>query len=230
MAKPSKEVKVEKNFEKSLGSIKLWYNKYEKVLLGVLIAIVVIIAGAIAYKYLYLAPKNEEANVAIFNAQNAFDAKNYDLAINGDSENLGFLAITDDYSGTDAANLSHYYLALVYFEQANYEDAIVHLKDFNAKKDLFLAPRRLELLGDANAQLNDLSAALEYYSQAINSSDNEIVVPRIIVKAAAIHDIQGDTQKALSLYETLKDKYSKSSEAREADKYISMLKAKLNLN
>ncbi|MDR2511450.1 MAG: tetratricopeptide repeat protein [Bacteroidales bacterium] len=225
--KTEKEVKQEKKFEASLENLQFWYNKYKKMLLGVVIAIVVIVVAVVAYKFLYQAPRELEAHEVAFYAQNYFEKDSLEYALSGDGANMGFLDIISDYSGTAEANLAKYYVGLIYVKQANYEEALDYLKDFNPKGDLFLLPQSLSLIGDCYAQTGNLDNALTYYEKIIKKSSNESIVPGIILKAAAICDLNGNHIRELELYKKLKSDFIRSQEAQNADKLIQIATAKL---
>jgi tetratricopeptide (TPR) repeat protein len=225
--KTEKEVKQEKKFEESLENLQIWYNKYKKVFLGVMIAVVVVVGVVVAYKFLYQAPREITAHEMAFFAQNYFEKDSLDYALNGDGENMGFLDIINEYSGTAEANLAKYYVGLIYVKQANYEEALDYLKGFNPEGDLFLLPQSLSIIGDCYAQMENLDKALTYYEKAIKKSINESVVPGIILKAAAICDLNGNHDRELQLYKKLKSDFTRSQEAQNADKLIQMATAKL---
>ncbi|GHV35692.1 hypothetical protein FACS1894178_5830 [Bacteroidia bacterium] len=225
--KTEKEIKKEKKFEASVENLQIWYNKYKKVLLGIVIAVMVVVIAVVAYKFLYQAPRETEAHETAFFAQNYFEKDSLEYALNGDGANMGFLDIINDYSGTAEANLAKYYVGLIYVKQANYEEALDYLKDFNPKGDLFLLPQSLSIIGDCYAQTENLDNALTYYEKAIKKSTNESIVPGIILKAAAICDLNGNHTRELELYQKLKSDFIRSQEAQSVDKLIQMATAKL---
>ena len=95
-------------------------------------AIAVVIGGYFAYQSFYLAPLQEEAQEEMFMAEKYFGQDSMNLAIYGDGNYPGFLAITEDYSGTKAANLAQYYLGISYLRTGQFEAAIDALEDFSS--------------------------------------------------------------------------------------------------
>jgi hypothetical protein len=70
--------------------------------------------------------------------------------------------------------------------------------------------------------------ALSHYERAVSSHQNDMVTPMVLMKAAALCDIQGDYQKALKFYTRVRNEYIRTNEARDIDKYIAMMEAKIN--
>jgi len=90
-------------------------DKYQdKILMGVA-ALLIIVAGYFAYKYLMLAPKEKEAIAEMSQAEMQFEKDSFTLALDNPGEGyMGFLDIIDEYSGTKAANISKYYAGISY--------------------------------------------------------------------------------------------------------------------
>ena len=53
-----------------------------------------------------------------------YEKDSFNLAINGDGTNPGFLDIIEDYSATPAGNLANYYVGVSYLHLGQYEDAL----------------------------------------------------------------------------------------------------------
>jgi len=87
-------------------------------LIGIVIgAIVVLVVGWLGLNRFYIDPRSNSAQEQMFEAQNYFEKDSFNLALNGDGSNPGFLDIIDDYGSTDAGNLAKFqsgnsYLAL----------------------------------------------------------------------------------------------------------------------
>src|SRR6476661_8689448 len=81
-----------------------------------LIALIVLMGGYLAYKYLYQKPREQKAAEAIFKAQEYYGVDSFRLALNGDGLNPGFLKIASNYGGTKAGELSHFYAGASYLQ------------------------------------------------------------------------------------------------------------------
>ena len=94
------------NVEEALTQSEAFLIKNKKTIIGVVVAIIVIVAGVTMYKNLYAAPREEKAQAALFMGQQYFESNNFEQALNGDSIGYaGFLKVAEEYSGTKAANL-----------------------------------------------------------------------------------------------------------------------------
>jgi len=163
----------------------------------------------------------------MFMAQNYFEKDSFNLALNGDGNNLGFLDIIDGFGSTDAGNLSNYYAGISYLHLGQYEDAIEYLKKFDSD-DALLGPISLGAQGDAQLELGKTDAALDLYTKAYKMNDNELTTPIYMLKAGELLESTSKSNEALAIYETIKQKFPESNEGRNIDKYIARVKSKLN--
>lgn len=189
--------------------------------LGGLIAVV--IASVFIYKY-YIANQNEIAQNEMFQAVYYYEADSLVKALNGDGNNYGFLDIVDEYKGTDAANLSHFYIGSSYLKQGNYDGAIIHLQKFSSS-DLLLKPRAYSLEGDAYMGLGNYSSAANAYNKAANYKSNEFFTPGYLLKAALAYERDGNYSAAKSSYDKIINEYANATEYEHARKHKARLEA-----
>ncbi|OFX52068.1 MAG: hypothetical protein A2066_09100 [Bacteroidetes bacterium GWB2_41_8] len=197
-------------------------------LIGIVIgSIVIITVGYLGLNKFYLEPRDKDAQDQMFMAQNYFEKDSFNLALNGDGNNLGFLDIIDGFGSTDAGNLSNYYAGISYLHLGQYEDAIEYLKKFDSD-DALLGPISLGAQGDAQLELGKTDAALDLYTKAYKMNDNELTTPIYMLKAGELLESTSKSNEALAIYETIKQKFPESNEGRNIDKYIARVKSKLN--
>ncbi|MCL2683431.1 MAG: tetratricopeptide repeat protein [Bacteroidales bacterium] len=225
--KETSPVNTEQMFEETVSRLETWFLKNQKRITTVAVAVVILVGGYFGYKFLYLEPRERAAQEEMFFAQNYFEIDSLNWALNGDGINYGFIDIIDNFRGTKAANLSHYYVGVIYLRKGQYEEAIDYLRRFRSN-DLILTPMVRALIGDCHAELGDMREALLHYERAVSSHQNDMVTPMVLMKAAALCDIQGDYQKALKFYTRVRNEYIRTPEARDVDKYIAMMEAKIN--
>jgi len=212
--------------ENALSRTEQYIEQNQRSLTIIILAIVVIVGIYLGYKKFYLEPSNEEANNAMFYAQNYFDRDSFRLALEGDGANYGFLDIIDEYGITKSGNLARYYAGLCYFNMGQYEDAVDYLKKFDSN-DMLLATLALGVIGDCYVEMEELEKAVSYYVKASQRKKNEMVTPIYCMKAALVYEELKDYKKALSYYERIKKEYPQSDEARDIDRYIAAAKMKI---
>ena len=206
------------NVESALSKTELWIEEHQKLIYGI-IAAVLILAGVIWGLKALNDKKDRNASSEIFTAQKYFEKENYEAALNGDGNYLGFTEVYDSYKSTKTGKLAAYYAGISYMKLGKYEDAIDYLKKFNGKDDI-LAPMALGAIGDCYMELDNLTEAAAYYEKAIAKSKNEFTGPLFLNKAGMTYEILGDYANALKCYKALKADYPLSNEAFEISKSI----------
>ncbi|MBO4328833.1 MAG: tetratricopeptide repeat protein [Bacteroidales bacterium] len=227
-SKKKEEIKGEErleNVESALSKTELWIEEHQKLIYGI-IAAVIVLAGIIWGLKALNDKKDRAASKEIFTAQRYFEKESYDAALNGDGNYLGFTEVYDNYKSTKTGKLAAYYAGISNMKLGNYEEAIDYLKKFNGKDEI-LAPMALGAIGDCYMELDDLNSAASYYDKAANKSKNEFTGPLFLSKAGMTYEILGDYAKALNCYKTLKADYPLSNEAFEISKNIANLEEKL---
>ncbi|MCB0401193.1 MAG: tetratricopeptide repeat protein [Flavobacteriales bacterium] len=199
-------------------------DKNKKRLSIVVLAIIVVVGGYIGYKKLIIAPQELEAQSAMFMAEKYFAQDSLQLAINGDGEHYGFIDIVDIYSGTKAANLSHYYLGIAYRNTGDYEMAIDELKSFSSD-DIMISAVALGAIGDCYMELDDLEQAISYYEKAAGKNENGLTSPIFLFKAGMAYEDLQDFAAAGEKYKAIKNNYPDSRESQTIDKYIARVEA-----
>lgn len=204
-----------------LSKTEQYLEKNKKVVLITLGTIAVLVSGFFLGRY-YINNQNTQAQVDMFQAVYYFESDSLDLALNGDGNNYGFLDIIDNYSFTKAANLAHFYAGATYLKEGAYEEAIDHLEEFEGD-DIVVQARAYALIGDAYMELNDFTAASEYYERAAAYKPNEYLSPMYLVKAAHAYERLMDYESASDCYETIINEYPESSEYQDARKHKARL-------
>ena len=212
--------------EEALSKSEKFIEKNQKILTIVIGSAIVIVLGVFAFQKLYIAPREKTAQGQMFMAQKYFEEDSLNKALNGDANYPGFLTIIDDYGMTKAANISKYYAGIIYLKQGKYEDAITYLKKFDSD-DEFVGPMATGSIGDANLELGKKEEAVDYYLKASKQQENDLTTPLYLMRAAFVYEDLGKFDKAVELYEKIQKEHTKSTEARDIDKYIEQAKAKI---
>lgn len=204
----------------AVSKTEVFFKKYGKVLSYTGIGLVVIAAAIILYIQFYAKPMKDEAIAQMFPAEQYFRAENYELALNGDGNSLGFAQVIDEY-GSKAGKSVYLYAGICELQLGNAENAISYLKRYKGTEPILKA-RALACIGDAYSIKEDLQNAKKYYIEASKVEDNAFV-PSYLLKAGIVCEEMGDNAQALTFYNTIKDKYPQSYEGYEIDKYISRI-------
>lgn len=210
--------------EEVYSKTETFVEENKNVLTIVVAVIAIAIGGYFAYQSFYLKPLQIEAQESMFMAEKFFAMDSMNLAIDGNGAYPGFLEIADEYGGTKAGNLAHYYLGIAYLRTGQYEAAIASLKDFSAD-DVMVGNVAQGAIGDAYLELGDLKKAASSYVKAAERSENEFSSPFYLMRAASTFEMMNEYGKALEIYQEIKMEYKKSPEAAEVDKLIARAEA-----
>lgn len=216
-----KEAVRQENIENTVSKTEQFFNENKKTIWGVVIAVVVVALGILGYYKFIYTPKCAEAMEQMYPSEAAFQASNWELALNGDGNALGFAQVAKQY-GSKAGKSVWFYAGVCELQLGNYESAIEYLKKYKGK-DSILAARALGCIGDAYAGLEDYAVAVSYFEKAANRADN-LFAAGYLLKAGVTYEELGKPEKALACYETIKDQYPQSIEGYDIDKYINRVK------
>jgi TolA-binding protein len=212
--------------ENALSRTEQYIEENQKSLSIILIAIIVVVGGYLGYKKFYLEPANQDAQSSMFVAEKYFELDSFQLALDGDGANYGFLDIIDEYSVTKAANLAHYYAGICYMRTGNFEDAIDHLEKFDAE-DIMIASVALGAIGDCNLELGNKEDAASFYLKAGSRKQNSFTSPIFLKKAGLVFEDLQQFDKALKAFNTIKKEYPDTDEGKVIDKYITAVQIKM---
>jgi tetratricopeptide (TPR) repeat protein len=220
----SKEVENKK--DEFLLDAEVAYTKAEKWIednkkpLGIAtIAIISAVLGYFLWTNWYIAGEEKVASGEMFAAQNYFEKDSFNLALEGNANNAGFLTIIEDHPFTKSANLAHYYAGICQLNLGKWDEAIENLEAFDSD-DKMVAPIAKGGIGDAYMEKGETEQAIKYFMQAAELGNNNFVTPIYLMKAALAQEELGKFEDAVKLYERIKKEFSESQEARDIDKYI----------
>lgn len=213
--------------EQELNKQEAFFLKFRKQILTLVAAIIVIIGGYAAYKNLYAEPREDKASTALAKAQEMFGQGEFQKALNGDKTMEGFLAVTENYGGTDAANLAKAYAGLCYANLGKWKEAVNSLEDFSAHDDMMISPAITGALANAYANTGDIDKAISTFKKAAKMADEEAaddtnnsLSPSYLISAARLLESQKKNSEALEIYKEVKEKYVNSAVSQDIDKYI----------
>ena len=218
------ETRVE-GVEQALTKAEHFIETYQKQIVRVIAVVLSIIVAYMAFQRFYIEKKSLDAAAEMFPAEQYFGQDDWDKALHGDGNNLGFLGIISDYKLTPSANLAKYYAGLCYLHIGEYDEAITYLSRFKSR-DRILSSIALGGIGDAYAQLGEMRKAITFYKKAAERRSNDYTSPLYLLRAGILLENEGRWKEAGELYERIKTDYAASTEGRTIDKYIARIKAK----
>ena len=205
-----------------------WIEKNSKPLFYGLVLVAVVIFAYLGYnKYIIEPTEKEASNELSFPRKHFNEANNVsvgvdsllNLGLDGADGKYGFVDIANTYSGTSAGNLANYYAGLSYLKLKQYDKAVDYLSKFSSD-DLGIGPVALGAIGDAFADINQFSDAVDYYVKA-TKKENNYTTPLYLFKAAQLSMNLKEYSNALSYFQKIKSDFPTSFQAGDIDKYIS---------
>jgi len=218
--KPTEQELRQQNIAEAVSKSELFFQKYGKIVYGCVAAVLLIALAILAYNRFILQPQKQKAEAAMFVAEQHFGAGDFDLALNGDDNDMGFEEIIDTY-GKKAGEAAYLYAASCALQTGDFEKAIKYFKKYGGK-DLILLARAQAGIGDAYVGLEDYKSALAAYEKAAATANN-VFSAGYLLKAGQVAEELGDKDKALACYKQIKDQYPQSVEASDIDKYITRI-------
>ncbi|WP_121665545.1 tetratricopeptide repeat protein [Mesonia aquimarina] len=241
--KKEEEVQVEEqsttaevfnNLDEGANKTEEWAARNQQPIIIVISVIVIAVLGYLGYNKFIAQPQELEAADELSQAQVYFESalqadiaqqdSLYTLALNGGAGKFGFVDITNEYSGTDAANLAHYYAGIAFLNTGDYQKAIDHLEKFSSD-DQIIAPLAKGAIGDAFMQLNQPEEALGFYEKAASMKTNKFTTPRFLLKAGTTALKVGDAAAAEKHLSRIEEEFSDAPEAEQVPVYLGQAKA-----
>ena len=143
----------EQNVE-TLNNKEAFFMKYKKAIIIAVVALFVIVIGAILYNNYVKQPREAEASTALAKGQEYFAAQQFDKAL------TGFQKVANEYGSTEAGNLAQLYIGLCQANLGKWQEAVNALEGFSGKGDQMISPAAEGALGNAYANLKQLDKAV----------------------------------------------------------------------
>lgn len=222
MAKNTKSNESEKKVGEAIVETEQFFSKYKKAIIYTISAIVAVFVIILLYKQLILIPRQNEAVDQTYTAERYFRTNDFEKALDGDGNALGFARIIDEY-GRRAGEAVYFYAGVCQLQLGNYNEAIEYLGKYKGKNPIIKA-RSIACIGDAYVGLKNYDLAISNFLQAAKIADN-IFAANYLMKAGLAYEEIGDKDNALKMYEEIELKYPQSPEGYEINKYITRIKS-----
>jgi len=220
MAKNNQQETPREQVATTVSGVEEFFKKNQKWIEWALIAVLVIIFGIFAVNRWVITPAKMEAQGQMFKAEQLFRAGDFETALNGDGNVLGFTDIISSY-GKKAGKSVYLYAGLCNLQLGNNEEALSLLGKYKTG-DKIMQGRAWCAMGDAYSNLKDYRNALSFYKKAAELEDNALAA-NYLLKAALVSEELGDTAGALKLYKEIETKYPQTLEGYDIQKYISRI-------
>ena len=227
MSKKQKEVNPEKNLDninEALTSTEQFIEKNQNAIMIGLGVIIVVVLAVLAYHNLYLKPKNEKAQAAIYKGERYFQNQQDSLALFGNGNDyIGFEEVMNQFGGTKTADLAKAYAGISYSRLGDNEKALNYLTKFKGG-DKLITPAVTGAIGDVFMNLGNSDKAVNQFLKAAKDADDNMLSPIYYKKAGLAYLHAQNYDKAIETFEKIKNTYLNSPEGQEADKYIEQAK------
>ena len=218
---------TEKNLEnigEALTSSEQFIEKNQKNIMIGLAAVVLVVLAVLAYHNLYMKPKSEKAEAAIYKGERYFQNGQDSIALFGNGNDyIGFEEVMDQFGGTKTADLAKAYAGISYSRLGNNEKALHYLNKFKGG-DKQLTPAITGAIGDVYMNLGESDKAANNFVKAAKAADDIMLSPIYYKKAGLAYLHAQNYSKASETFEMIKKTYMNSPEGQEADKYIEQIK------
>lgn len=213
----------EAKIESAIGRTEQFIYDNGKKLLAVVVVIAVIAAGYMAYKHILIPGRAEKAGNMMFVAQQNFAEGLYEVALNGDGNNAGFLDVISKFGRTPQGNIARHYAGICYSKLGDNENALAYLAQYRHTKGVpnaIINAQNYGLQGDLLVQGENLDRAAEMYRKAIETGNNNFTSPMYLKKVGLVYMKQNKTDEAAAAFQRILDEYPQSFEARDMEKYL----------
>lgn len=209
----------------AMNKTELFFENNGRKVTYVFLALLVLGLAIYGYRVLIVQPRAEKASELLAEAQARFNEEtpDFELALNGDANGVGFLDVVDQYGSTAAGNLAKHYAGICYLRTGDLENAAAYLKKFKAVKGLagaVINAQNYGLQGDVAVEQGDYKAAINFFKKAVAAAENNLTAPLYLRKAAMAEQAAGNAEAARKLYKQIMEQYPASMEARDADKLM----------
>lgn len=225
----TKKVDQQENKENIVTKILAFFNKYQNIIYGVLVGILVIACALIALNRFYIQKRNGEASAQMTTPINLFmagDSTSLNQALEGNDENDGFLSIASSYKLTKTANTARYYAGLCYLKLGQKDEALSYLKKFKKKEDVLWYACQATI-GDLYDEQGDEATALKYYKKAAKSED-PFFTPIALFKMGQLYERQEKWNEALSAYRQIEDRFYTEYNKMNISQYVERAQQKVS--
>ena len=199
---------------------KIVEDNYKNIIIG---ALAIVALAAVFIFFNHSGKKGEQkAEAAAIGAQNFFAEQNWQAAIDGEGETLGFAEIADKYGKTNIGNLANYYTGVSYMKTGEYQKAIDALKQYKATDDPNINGLAIMNLADAQMELGQKEDALKNYDKAANIN-SELFQADFLLRYGMALVKANENADAKTIFEKITKQYPGTMQSNTAEQYLAGL-------
>lgn len=200
-----------------------YFDKNRKLIYGVIAGLVLVLLAAVAWVFI-LQNKGVEAQEMLALALPAYEDENYREALDGNGDNMGLIAIADEYGSTDAGNLAKFFAADALFNLGEYDEALEYFQAFDKEENLAGASA---LAGEAAIyeQREEFDKAGDLYRRAALLFESDLMSPQYLLRAGRAYEMGGELDEAREAYEMIPDRFPEAAEAEGIDFHLARIAA-----
>jgi tetratricopeptide (TPR) repeat protein len=194
-----------------------WQANSKKILIAIG-AFVVIGGGFYAYKW-YSKGQDVKAQEVMFKAEEFFRTDSFNLALNGNGKDKGFLYVVKNHGGTVTGNLAKGYAGICYLQLKDFKKAVEFLKDFSSESPA-IQMVAYGSLANAYSELGQKEEAINYYKKAAKTYEvDDLTGGEYLWMAGQLYETMNKNKEAAEMYKEVKEKFPKYKQG-EIDKYL----------
>ncbi len=195
----------------------------QKLVYGIAAGLLVAVLAVAAFFYLQF-QRGERAQELMGGIVSVYEAEQYENALNGTETAMGLLEIADQFGGTDAGNLAHFYAADALFRLGRLDEALDYFDAFEKSNNLVGASA---YAGEAAVyeQRGEFERAGDLYRRAALAFENQVTSPSYLLSAGQAYEQGGAYPEAAEVYQRIKDDYPDSELANGMDFYLARVRA-----
>ncbi|MEM1094064.1 MAG: tetratricopeptide repeat protein [Bacteroidota bacterium] len=202
-----------------------FYDDYKNFIIAAGVGVVLAIAGFFGLSYMQ-AQNEAAAQAALAEAVRAYEAGNFQQALDGVNGALGLAGVADEYGSTDAGNLAAFYAADANFQLGNYDAALGYYEDFDAESNIVGASA---IAGRADILMiqGEYAQAAGLYQRAASTYESDFTTPTYLVRAGEAHEAAGNYSAAVSAYETVLEDHADQASTLNVEVLLARAQARL---
>jgi tetratricopeptide (TPR) repeat protein len=206
-------------YARSLG----YFENNRNTVYAMLAGIVLVVAAIMGFAWMK-ASNNEKALSEMSTAVQRYEAGEYQASLDGDTSFIGMIEIADSYGNSDSGNLARFYAADAFFRVGDMANSLKYFESYS-KDSNYLGASAYAGEAAIHESNGDLKRAGDLFLRAATIFTSDITSPMYLESAARAYTEAGESKKALSAFETIRDDFPNSQAARDVEFYIAKMES-----